>query len=72
MNDELKVDAIDPTKETRPMVCPICRVNEGTYYGRLSFFPFRTEHCPMHKKAIKQGTLTLEQIALVPAKAAKA
>lgn len=63
--EEFDPNVIDPRAPARPMVCPVCRTKPGTYYGRLVFRPFAEAFCPMHKTAIKNGALTMQQIVLI-------
>lgn len=67
--DEMNFDAITPDAESRPEWCPVCKAREEQYFGRLNFRRSGSEwpdqYCPMHRKAIKQGTMSLADTRLV-------
>lgn len=71
MNDGIDFDLISPTALTRPEVCYACLNSDDAedYFGRLNFTEpgkdWPVQSCPMHKMALKEGTLTPDQVRLV-------
>lgn len=68
---DIDFDLITPDVITRPEKCLVCDADPDAYFGRLNFRQpdreFPVQMCPMHKGALKDGTVTLEQTVLVPA-----
>ena len=68
---DIDFDLITPNVITRPEKCMVCDADPDLYFGRLNFRQpgvpaWPIQHCPMHKKDIADGKVTLEQTILVP------
>jgi hypothetical protein len=66
---DIDFDLITPSVITRPEKCLVCEADPDAYFGRLNFRQpdreFPVQYCPMHKGALKEGTVTMEQTRLV-------
>jgi hypothetical protein len=52
-----------------PHRCPICAKTPADYTGKLVFPGEEAPVCENHKKALRQGRLTVAQVTMVPVSA---